>query len=517
MSLAYQNFVTSKTVKSKATVVVYGVCLYPSCTFWLRDAESFIHISVGFCVVRSDWLDDTKSLINGISDRYRFPRFLSYMVLLLLKTADYGDLYAENIICMRFFTKLLKTALYSGLFVIMLSSCCSRPVNAINHESFNGDGECIDTLGHLEMKRPSSLKLFVETSGSMNGFFRSNQPTEFKEDIWSIFSDFDSIVDNVYVFEQQNRLPKAFGLQTFKSDMSRGSFVSSVSTEVPQMLQQVLQSTDIENGEAAVLVSDMKYDPVGNKAINVLLSLYATDVRNVMMKTDASVILIAATSSYIDKRGQIACEKSPYYYLIVGNSSHAGWLRNCIATILKDNGRYVDAIEFGMDYKSPSFTLEDVDNGSLLEKQPTIYAFSPNDTCRFTMVVDLSAYPWNLADDGLLKNSIVMETTKGSTVEVDTVIYHINNHADKMLKRIVTADIHMKVYDVFSKADVLEWYIKIPETELNSQFIGFFGAQSVNQLDKSYSIESFIQGCFRGKNNHCSEIPNRILLSTIKK
>ena len=53
LSLAHQNFATFDHRQCKATVDVYGICLYPSCTFFIRCRKFFIHIGVGFCVARS--------------------------------------------------------------------------------------------------------------------------------------------------------------------------------------------------------------------------------------------------------------------------------------------------------------------------------------------------------------------------------------------------------------------------------------------------------------------------------
>lgn len=430
-----------------------------------------------------------------------------------------GNPYAKNLINMKLLPQLLKLIIYVGLLILTVTSCCGKStnINAINHPSFNAKGEYIDTLEHLTIMPPTSLKFFVEASGSMNGFFRSNQPTDFKADIWSIFSNFEQNSDKIYVFEQPNKSPTALDLQTFKLRMNSGKFISSASTEVPKMIQQILQDTDIEHGEAAVLVSDMKYSPVGNEAMNVLLSQYATDIRNIMSKSNASIILIGTTSNFIDNRGKIICNESPYYFLIMGNSNHAAWLRNNISTLLKDNGKYMDAIEFGMNYKSPSFKLKALNNGIVKSQQPTICGFDKkyNDTCRFKMTINLSAYPWKLIDNGLLKDSIILKTTEHSSIKVDSIIYRIDNHSDKILNRIAEADLYIKIFNMYSKADVLEWKIKVPEIELDTLFTRFFGAKSEMQLDKSFSIESFILGCFRGKSNNYAEKPNRILISTL--
>lgn len=51
----------------------------------------------------------------------------------------------------------------------------------------------------------------------------------------------------------------------------------------------------------------------------------------------------------------MACEKSPYYYLVVGKDVCVAEIRNCITTILSDRENYLDNIETGFDYKRPAY------------------------------------------------------------------------------------------------------------------------------------------------------------------
>lgn len=398
-------------------------------------------------------------------------------------------------------------------------SACSPPINAIYHPSFEENGHLCDSLEHLISEPPSKVKFYVEASGSMNGFFRANKATQFKHDVWSIFSDFEVLLDRVYVFEHQKVEPRKLPLLDFKKKMNSGQFISSSSTEVPDMLEVVVNSLNLSKGEISVLVSDMKYSPVGSKAMEVKLSQYASDIRNLVMKNpELALSLVAATSDYIAKDGSVACDKSPYYYLIIGKSENVLWLKNCISTILSDYSSYVDAIDWGIDYKSPSFELSKIDNGIKLENEPVITDIDENysDTCSFNIVIDMKNYPWKMLDDRLLKKSFHIKTTEGSTAKVDTIVYFVNNHTDKQLKREAKAVIKVKVSDMYSEADVVEWSLAVPEGDINAQFASFIGAESERELDKSFSVDSFIRGCFAGKSNTWCKEPNRILLSKIK-
>ena len=114
--------------------------------------------------------------------------------------------------------------LLCSLFLLFLLSAC-KPFNAFPHPSFDDAGCLTDTLSqqHFVSELPAKIKFYVEASGSMNGFFRSNKATQFKHDVWSVFSDFEALLDEIYVFEQQKVQPKAMGLQEFKQGMNGGA------------------------------------------------------------------------------------------------------------------------------------------------------------------------------------------------------------------------------------------------------------------------------------------------------
>lgn len=162
--------------------------------------------------------------------------------------------------------------------------------------------------------------------------------------------------------------------------------------------------------------------------------------------------------------------------------------------------------------------LRRIDNGYQLGDEPTITDIDMDysDTCSFDIVIDLKNYPWKLVDDNLLKDSLYMKTFGGSSVKIDTIFYNVDNHYEKQLRREAKAIVKLKVFDMFSDADVIEWSLGIPETEIYGKFAFFLNAQSPNNLSKSFSVGDFIQGCFHGKSNYWCKEPNKILLSKIK-
>lgn len=415
--------------------------------------------------------------------------------------------------------------LLSALIVISSITACSKgrekKINLIGSPYFTSDG-CLKTDSTVILYKEeqcSSLKLYVESSGSMNGFFRPNRATDFKEDIWCIFSDFDKFANEVTAIDGTK--VRNFNLQNFRTVMNSGQLNSPNSTMVPDMLHHIINNLHFNDGEAAVLVSDMKYDPVGSIAMNVLLSQYATDIRNIAMNTKAAFALVAATSNYLDRHGKEVEAKSPYYYLIIGKPQQVTWLKNCISTLLTDKGHYVDAIEYGFDYGSPIYELGKVTNGRKKKNEPTIYRVDRKSknfkgTCIVDIELDITAYPWCMENEEVLKNALEFNTISGSEVAIESIKYEIDNHANQSLKREAKAIIKVLITKLPKKGDIIEWSVKVPEGVISTTFQSFMGAPSANILNQSFSIENFINGMSSGKANYYSKTPNRILISTAK-
>lgn len=76
----------------------------------------------------------------------------------------------------------------AGITWAIAVSSCGRDVNSIADPNFDSDGAPLDTAVQLfTLERPKSAKLYVETSGSMNGFFRANQANNLRKQ-YGLFS-----------------------------------------------------------------------------------------------------------------------------------------------------------------------------------------------------------------------------------------------------------------------------------------------------------------------------------------
>ena len=414
-----------------------------------------------------------------------------------------------------------KLLAFSGLLAITaiaLVSSCGSVINTVGDPHFNADGTLPDSVDTISLKpsAPTKVKFYVEVSGSMNGFFRANKTTDFKKDVWQILSYYSAIAPEITVLTNEGSMGNSYSQPQFQTLMNTGAFVSSASTRVPLMLESIFNHLNTDEGEVAVLISDMKYSPVGAAAPEVLMSQYSTDISKILGTQKKAVSLIGASSDYLDKRGNVMTDNSPYYFFVIGDGEHVAFMRNGISTMLENNKRFVDNIESGFDYGVPTCSFGIPDNcWQLDDTTPTFVGFdeSANDTCTINMEVHLEGYRWIVASEQYFKNVFKIKPLYGSNVEVGKVVFDIKNITNKELVRTATAIVEVKVFDMAMDSEVLEWTLELPDTCYTLFSPYFDGAVSENDPTKSYSVADFVKGIFYGGVVNKTLKPNYVLIS----
>ena len=406
------------------------------------------------------------------------------------------------------------------LFVILCCgtfASCSGDINSNYDSHFTEDGYRIISDSTVTPAPLTRVKFFVEVSGSMNGFFRANQPTDFKKDVWQILSYFSPLApEGVTILTNNGDEGNIYDLSKFQTMMNTGAFVSSASTKVPLMLQTIVSKLDADHGEVAVLISDMKYSPIGAAAPKVLLTQYSTDVSKIFGQYEKAISLVCATSNYLDKRGNSVCDVSPYYFLIIGNETCVAEMRDGISTLLNNNHRFVDNIESGFHYGriKESFGIPKKCFQMDLQ-EPTFVAYEEADTydtCNIYLKVDLTPYRWIMTDKDYFTRAFKAKTLYGSTLVVDDVNIDVQNITDRQLKRTAVATVRLKVFNMPTDSDVIEWTMELPDGDY-TLFGPFCGATTEEDVSKSYSIEDFLVGMFYGGVVNSTLEPNYILVS----
>ena len=405
------------------------------------------------------------------------------------------------------------------LITLLLSIFIScDDINTVSDPNFTNNGYSLDSVKEtFSAEKPSALGFYIEVSGSMNGFFRANKATRFKKDVWSIVSNFGG--NDVSILSNAGTVADTYSVNDFRRRMNSGAFVSNQETLVPTMLKTILENLKFNDGQCAVLISDMKYSPERQKDVKVLLTQYQTDICDVIGDFPGLAIsLIMAKSDYLKSNGDVEAENSPYYFLILGKDKNVAYMRNRIATLLDDYADYGDCVEFGFDYKAPNYSFGIPDNAFQLFDQPTFtnYDTQYSDTCKVTVNIDLSDYRWIITSEEVFRENFIVKTCYGSTVNVGKVTIDVDNHYNKEFKRKANAKVELKICNMLMESDVIEWTLKHPEHTFTTDFPKIMAATDEKDYTGSFSLDRFIAGVFNAIQNHWNETPNRILISKIK-
>lgn len=417
-------------------------------------------------------------------------------------------------------------ACITGITCVTTLSSCGRDINSIADPYFDINGAPLDTTITLfSPKLPKSVNLYIETSGSMNGFFRANKANKFKKTVWSVFSGLSPITPGIVnTMSNGGDIDASVSLNNFRTKMNAGTFISNTSTHIPAMLHCIIGNIHPEKDEIAILVSDMKYSPTGHSAAPELIQ-YQEQIRNTLaMYPGISLSFVCAGSEYLNPNGTIAEENSPYYYIIIGNSENVAAVRNDIARWCEATDSYIESGDMGMNYHTPSYSIHEVMNGMLSSEYPqnliTTFDREVSDTCSFIVRIDMTGYPWHAVDANILNDCFTAKSTYGSAVDVVLLTdkeHLVDEHAYKgEFKRQSYADYLIKVYNISLDDEVVEWTFtnKPFDSRYHMNFNNMITAEQENDLSGSFSFNKFLEGCFNARLNTFDENPVRILISS---
>lgn len=410
----------------------------------------------------------------------------------------------------KFFHKLCDFAL--ALLALMTMSACCGGLNTLNNPHFTEEGKLIRKPSFAKLDYNSVIHFYIESSGSMNGFFRAGQPTSFKQDVYEIMSYYSPVTKDVNIMTNDGSVAGQLSLAQFQTAMNTGALECNASTQVPVMLRNIVSR--LKKNDVAVLISDMKYSPVGSAAPAVLLTQYAAEVALIVGKSQKAYSLVCATSNYINKEGSVVANESPYYYLIVGEQDKVSAVRNGIAIMLQRQKRFVDNLEIGYKYASCPYDFGAPKNVVRLEKQPTFYGYGEAvDECVIPLKLKLESYRWLMSNKDVLKQCFTCKPKYGSTVSVESLEVEECNNVNLELKRSVVATIKIKVSNMPSDMEVLEWNVDIPYAKPTTMEKFLDDSKGENDVTTSYSLTSFIRGIGQGGVVNYQPKPNYILIS----
>lgn len=407
-----------------------------------------------------------------------------------------------------------------GLTVLSMMISCWHDINCLPDSHFDEEGNIIDVYKSdtaMQMQNPSRVKVYMEASGSMNGLYRAGKKTDFRDDVYQIVSYYLNDSDPVYILcKDKGTNGYVMPLPIFATAIKWQAFPVMGTTSIPDMIETVINQVDTTKNEVAILISDMKYDPDGANNINMLLGMYTTKIGHISAESQMAFSLVGATSAYYDSQNNLITDDSPYYYLIIGKSSNVAYIRDNISTILSKNGNFIENIETGMSYGGINYQIKSHSNCSVMSNQPTIYDIDDDEPCIFDVKLHLENFRWSLAETEKVKASFECKSLYGSKVSIDSItIDSTFVDKEKNLKRTMIASVRLNVSYIPNDCDVIEWTFNPCKLDTDvSKFAPLFGASSWKEFDKTFSLENFLQGLFRGANlNKCSQKPNYILIS----
>lgn len=404
--------------------------------------------------------------------------------------------------------KIVLAVILLIISVLIIKSCLGgNELNTLADSHFTSEGKLVrNGSDTAKVDSDVALRFYVESSGSMNGFFRNGVPTDFKRDVYEVMSYYSDVTKDINVMSNAGGVAGEMSLAHFQTAMNTGALQSNSSTQITVMLDTIIRGLK-DKKDVAVLISDMKYDPVGYAAPQVLLTQYATEISKIVGKSGKSFSLIGAVSQFVDRTGNVLAPRSPYYYLVIGNQNKVAYVRNGISAMLQQKRAFVDNLDFGYKYAVVPYSFG-IPNGVLqYEKQPTFYGYS--DSCTITLKLNLEAYRWPIADKNMLSKSLVFKPIYGSKVSIKDVEVNVSANLGKESGRY--AAIKLNISDMPLDMDVVEWSLKIPGKDITS-LREFMGAGSPNDVSKTYSLEQLIDGLANGVAN-VQPSPNYILIS----
>lgn len=403
-----------------------------------------------------------------------------------------------------------KTGVYSlTLLILMVVGACSSALNTLGDRHFTKDGTLVEKPTFAKLDYDSAVKFYVESSGSMNGFFRSGVPTGFKQDVYDIMSYYDP--QEINVMTNDGDVAFQLSLSDFQTAMNTGALQSNASTKIPVMLRSIIGN--LKKNEVAVLVSDMKYSPVGSAAPNVLMTQYAAEVAAIAGSSKKAFSLVCAVSNYVDKQGN-SIDVSPYYYLLIGDQDKVSAVRNGIAIKLQENKRFIDNLEIGYKYATCPYSFGIPKNAVQLGNEPTFYGYDESQgECVISLKLHLEPYRWIMSNKKILEQCFKCKANYGSTVSVDDIQIEECNNVDSKLRRSAIATMRLKVSNMMNDMEVLEWNLKIPYSESTQMDQFLEDATDENDPTKSYSVEDFVKGISQGDIVNIQPKENYILIS----
>ena len=205
------------------------------------------------------------------------------------------------------------------------------------NSSKNSDEDVVaEGASRVELSKIKAVKVFVENSGSMDGYVRAVN-SQLKSDLNALVSGISilknpsasgSLVDTIELnYINSELIPIRSSISRFTESLSVSAFKeyggSRASTSLQDLLERVQQATGSQ--DVSILVSDMILDLAsGQSAESVSTNIETTLRRHLMNRQDWAIAVWRMLSDFDGKYYEVGTVadfkgKRPYYIIMMGN------------------------------------------------------------------------------------------------------------------------------------------------------------------------------------------------------
>lgn len=389
--------------------------------------------------------------------------------------------------------------------LLLLNTGCSEEVFP---SEFSQEG-CLTDTSKAVAKPVYSINVFVETSGSMNGFMPSKgqSATKFQDDMWELISKLSQKYPKefaVFQLKAKNESPVRYEKGAFRNHLNSGRFQMQTSTDIPEMIDSILTHTG--SSQVSVLISDLIFSP--EDASKARLDQVDTDISSRFAGKGLASAIFHFTSGYFSK--SIRVESSPYYVWVIGSEDGVKSISETIRQTFPD----LNELSYGTRYKKPDYSLlpgySAVTNAIPLRctVDNRYYTWMDYDATQgnkieFTIAVDFSHLPSFARDSVYLKANLKPVAGNAEIISVGSV-EPMKNKTDVQLVENLKAThlIRVRAKNIVADDEVIilnlkniqpKWYTTVDAAQDDKERKKTFGlSKMISGLDNAYDENEFL-------------------------